>query len=221
MMTTSTLATLATTHPAASRVFHRMGLDYCCGGRQALSDACRAKGLDPDAVLTAIAAEESSADLPRWDTAPIPDLIRFIVERYHDSLRAELPELIALAARVETRHADKPDCPRGLSALLEVVHERVVEHLEKEERVLFPMILEHIGAGIGGPIRVLEAEHTEHAHNLGRLRQFTHDYTPPAEACTSWRALYLRLAALQEDLMEHIHLENNVLFVRAQEGWGA
>jgi len=134
-------------------------------------------------------------------------------------LRAELPALVALAGRVEQRHADKADCPRGLSALLDVVHDRMLEHLEKEERVLFPMILEHSGAGLGGPVRVLEDEHLDHARNLGRIRQLTHDYTPPADACTSWQALYLRLQSLEHDLHDHVHLENNVLFVRALEGW--
>jgi regulator of cell morphogenesis and NO signaling len=218
MTTTSTLASLATTHPAASRVFQRAGLDYCCGGRQALSDACASKGLDPKAILSAIAAEEDFVDLPRWDTAPLPDLVHFIVHRYHDTLRAELPALIALAARVEGRHANSPACPRGLRDLLECLHERVLEHLDKEERILFPMILDNFGARAAGPVRVMEEEHDEHGRNLGRIRQFTNDFTAPVHACTSWRALYLRLTALETDFMDHIHLENNVLFVRALEG---
>ena len=97
MTMTTSLATLATTHPAASRVFHRFGLDFCCGGRQPLADACRAKGLDPEAVLAAITVEETSTDLPRWDKAPIPDLNRFLSERYDFSLRLEFPALSALA----------------------------------------------------------------------------------------------------------------------------
>jgi len=216
----TTLANLATTYPAASRVFQRIGLDYCCGGRTALSEACRARGLDTGAVVSAIEAEEAGSSLPRWDTAPIPDLIDFIITQYHEPLRAELPALIDLAAKVERRHAERPDVPRGLRAILDVLHERTLEHLMKEERVLFPMILEHIGAGVRGPVRVLEAEHEDHAHNLRRIRQLTHNFTPPADACTSWRALYLRLEAFEEDFHNHVHLENNVLFVRALEGWG-
>jgi regulator of cell morphogenesis and NO signaling len=215
MTTRSTLADLAATHPAASRVFQRVGLDYCCGGREALSDACASKGLDPDAILLAITAEETRADLPRWDTAPLAELIRFIVERYHEPLRAELPALVSMAARVERRHASTPGCPHGLSGLLECLHERVLEHLDKEERVLFPMILEGLGRRASGPVRVVEEEHDEHGRSLRRLRQFTHDFTPPPPACATWRALYGRLAALESELMDHIHLENNVLFPRA------
>ena len=215
MTTASTLADLATTHPAASRVFHRLGLDFCCGGRKPLADACRAKGLDPDAVLKSIEEEEAVTDLPRWDTAPIPQLVDFIVTRYHDTLRTELPELVALAARVEQRHAEKAACPRGLRAHLEEVHASVLEHLAKEEQILFPMILAGHGGMAGGPIRVMEMEHDDHGRNLEIIRTMTSDHTPPEEACPTWRALYLRLGTLEADLMDHIHLENNVLFPRA------
>jgi regulator of cell morphogenesis and NO signaling len=215
MTTTSTLAELATTHPAASRVFQRYGLDYCCGGRKPLADVCRSKGLDPDAVIHAIEAEEATVDLPRWDAAPLADLIRFIVERYHATLRTELPALIALALRVESRHGDKATCPRGLRAHLEDMHAAVLEHLAKEERILFPMILAGEGVRAGGPIRVMQEEHEHHGENLTGVRALTNNLTPPAEACPTWRALYLRLATLEADLMDHIHLENNVLFPRA------
>jgi regulator of cell morphogenesis and NO signaling len=211
----SSLAELATLHPAASRVFQRYGLDYCCGGRSSLSDACRAQGLDAEAVLTAIAAEDQRSELRRWDRAPLDELVRHIVHRYHDALREELPALVALAARVESRHAATPDCPRGLRDLLECMQERVLEHLDKEERVLFPMILDGYGRKAAGPVRVLEEEHDEHGRNLGRIRQFTNNFTPPSHACATWRALYLRLAALEAELMDHVHLENHVLFTRA------
>lgn len=214
MTTTTTLASLATTHPAASRVFRRTGLDYCCGGGQTLADACAPKGLDPRDILSAIAAEEESVDLPRWDRAPLSELIAFIIHRYHDALRTELPALIALADKVERRHASTPDCPVGLRDVLECMHERVIEHLEKEERVLFPLILNRC-PGVDTPIDVLMEEHDEHGRDLNTLRLYTNNFTPPPHACASWRALYLRLDSLATDLMQHIHLENNVLFTRA------
>jgi regulator of cell morphogenesis and NO signaling len=215
MTTTSTLAELATTHPAASRVFQRYGLDYCCGGRKPLADVCRSKGLDPDSILEAIVQEEATVDLPRWDAAPLADLIRFIVERYHATLRTELPALIALAERVETRHGDKAACPRGLRAHLDDMYATVLDHLAKEERILFPMILAGDGVRAGGPIRVMQEEHEHHGENLAGVRAITNNLVPPAEACPTWRALYLRLAQLESNLFDHIHLENNVLFPRA------
>ncbi|HYU80157.1 MAG TPA: iron-sulfur cluster repair protein YtfE [Vicinamibacterales bacterium] len=221
MTTSSTLAELATTHPAASRVFQRYRLDYCCGGRQPLDDVCNAKGIDPKTIVEAIEAEETAVDLPRWDNAPLSSLINLIVSRYHAALRSELPALIALADRVETRHATKASCPHGLRAHLDAVLVSVAEHLEKEETVLFPLILSGHGYMAAGPVRVMQHEHEDHGRNLARIRELTNNLVPPAEACATWRALYLRLEALENELMDHIHLENNVLFPRALRDEGA
>jgi regulator of cell morphogenesis and NO signaling len=214
MGATTTLAELATTHPAASRVFHRLHLDFCCNGHRSLDEACDSRGLSASSVLSAIEAEEQSADAPRWDLRPIPDLVSFIVDFYHARLRTELPELVAMAEKVEKKHADKPTCPHGLAAHLRAAHESVLAHLGKEEQILFPMILRGLGARVAAPIRVMEEEHEDHAVSLRRTRELTNDLTAPPEACPTWRALYLRLDALERDLMEHIHLENHVLFPR-------
>ncbi len=211
---TTTLADLAVTHPAASRVFRRHGLDFCCHGGRPLAEACAPRGLAPEAVLAEIAAEQSSAPDVRWDERPIPELVDRLVGFYHLRLREELPQLVALAAKVEARHADKASCPRGLRAHLEEMHGAVLDHLAKEERILFPMILRGSGQMAASPIHVMELEHSDHGESLAHTRRLTADLTPPEEACPSWRALYLRLRALEAELMEHIHLENNVLFRR-------
>ncbi len=216
---TATLADLAVILPAASRVFHRHGLDFCCHGTRPLAEACAPRGLDPEAVLEEIAAEQPrDAGQPRWDERPLPELIEHVVSHYHARLRAELPELVALAAKVESRHADKASCPRGLREHLEEVHQAVLEHLAKEEQVLFPIIRAGRGRMAAGPVHVMEAEHEDHALALQRTRELTAELVAPPEACTSWQALYLRLYALEAELMEHIHLENNVLFRRALAG---
>jgi len=211
----TTLADLAVIHPSASRVFHRHGLDFCCHGNRPLADACAERGLDADRVVAEIATEEASTpELPRWDERPLPELVEHIVRFYHQRLRAELPELILLAAKVETRHAEKASCPRGLRAHLEEVYHSVLEHLAKEEQILFPMILGGRGRMAAGPIHVIESEHDDHAEGLRKTRQLTADLVAPEEACPTWRALYLRLGQLEAELMDHIHLENNVLFRR-------
>lgn len=211
-----TLADLAVTHPAASRVFHRHGLDFCCHGRRPLAEACAERGLAVDGVVAEIARETATVpDLPRWDARPLAELVRHIVDFYHQRLRVELPELISLAAKVESRHAEKASCPRGLRAHLEEVNQSVLEHLAKEEQVLFPMILGGRLQLAGGPIAVMEAEHDDHGESLRKARRLTADLVPPGEACPTWRALYLRLAAFEAELMDHIHLENNILFRRA------
>ena len=214
---TMTLAELATDRPGASRVFHRLGLDFCCGGKRPLSDVCAERGLDVAGILAEIESAQPESNPVRWAERPVSDIVEFIVNHYHARLREELPELVELARRVETRHADRATCPKGLADHLEAVHASVLDHLHKEEQILFPLILRGESEYVGGPIHVMVLEHDDHGRNLEIIRELTNGLTPPEEACTSWRALYLRLDALEAELMEHIHLENHVLFPRATE----
>lgn len=217
-MTTSnsTLAQLAITIPAASRVFRRHGLDYCCGGKRSLREVCEERNLDTAQIVAELERESAGAD-PELSLVDRSDaeIIDHIVERYHDVLRAELPELLAMARRVEMRHADKPTVPRGLADHLAQVTAELTQHLDKEERILFPMLKSGAGAGATGPITVMMHEHDDHGAALRQIRALTTDLAPPPGACTTWRALYLRLEELEADLMEHIHIENNILFPRA------
>jgi regulator of cell morphogenesis and NO signaling len=216
MNRSATLAELAVTEAGAARVFYRHGLDFCCGGRRPLHEVCAARGLDADALLAQITAESSAAPAsPRWDLRPLDELVTFIVDHYHQRLRQGLPELIAMAEKVESRHGDKPACPQGLAAHLRRIQSEVLDHLMKEEGVLFPLILAGHGHSVIGPVHVMEMEHGDHKRNLDMLRAMTTQYVAPAEACVTWRALYLGLAQLEQELMEHIHLENHVLFQRA------
>ncbi len=211
-----TLGHVATAHPASTLVFLRHRLDFCCGGGQKLGDACRAAGLDPDAVVAEIVAEGAAKVPERWDTRPLPELIDFIIAHYHEPLRSDLPALLEAARRVERVHAAKPSCPHGLASHLEQLDAEVRQHLAKEEQVLFPAIRSGGGgAHIQMPVRVMMQEHDDHGANLRRSRELATDFSPPPEACATWRALYAGLAKLEAELMEHIHLENNVLFPRA------
>jgi regulator of cell morphogenesis and NO signaling len=211
-----TLGDVAAAHPASTRVFLRHRLDFCCGGGQKLADACRAAGLDPAAVIAEIAGEGTARAPARWDTAPLPELIDFILEHYHEPLRSDLTALLEAASRVERVHGKKASCPHGLASHLAQMDAEVRQHLAKEEQVLFPAIRSGSrGAHVQMPIRVMMQEHDDHGANLGRLRELANDFSPPPEACATWRALYAGLAKLESELMEHIHLENNVLFPRA------
>lgn len=209
------LADIALSVPGAATVFERHRLDYCCGGERTLLDACLGRNLDADRIAREIDdATASDADDGGWEHASLDALIAHIVLRYHGCLRSELPRLIELAVKVERVHGAKPTCPHGLADHLVAMAEAVTQHLMKEERILFPLIARG-GGGVGMPIRVLTHEHLDHAATLERTRALTDDLTPPAGACTSWRALYRGLADLEADLHRHIHLENNVLFPRA------
>jgi len=215
----ATLADLAVRHAGASRVFHKHGLDFCCNGRVALTEACLTRGLDPQQVLAEVeAATVEAPDHQGITQGPLPEFVQYILDHFHAAHREEVPRLIAMARKVEQVHGDKPSCPRGLAVFLERMSEELEMHMQKEEQILFPMILAGRGPMTGMPISVMEEEHQDHGKNLAALRELVNDFVPPEEACNTWRALYLGLAELERDLMEHIHLENNALFPRALKG---
>jgi len=217
MLTTqTTLAELAVKQPAASRVFQRYRLDFCCHGNRPLQEACDESGLASEAVLAEIESEgRESGEISRWEERPLSELIVWIVDHYHRRLREELPLLVAMAARVEEVHKEKAACPRGLARHLEFMHAAVLEHLFKEEAVLFPIIDAGAGSRAAGPVHMMEVEHEDHGESLRMVRKLTSNFTLPREACATWVALYQRLEEFEAELMEHIHLENNILFRRA------
>lgn len=205
---------IAAALPGATAAFRRFGLDFCCKGDVALEDSARRSGIEPDEVEQALAALDPSArgEAPR-ETVP---LIAHILERYHEVHRRELPELVALARRVEAVHARHPDVPLGLADLLERMQNELCAHMRKEELILFPA-MERAAATDGSleaPISCMRHEHDDHGNNLRELEALSRDFILPAGACRTWQALYAGGAKLVDDVMEHIHLENNLLFPR-------
>jgi len=215
--TETTLADLAVTMAGASRVFYKYGLDFCCHGNISLKETCDRKGINFERVVEEIQHEEQAGGetFDRWDERPIDALIDHILERFHEAHRRDLSRLIAMAKKVETVHQAKSNCPHGLKDCLEQMSVELERHMQKEERILFPMICSGRGALAIMPIHVMEQEHEDVGENLARVRELSHDFLAPEEACATWRALYLELAEFEEELMQHIHLENNVLFPRA------
>ncbi|HAK54628.1 MAG TPA: iron-sulfur cluster repair di-iron protein [Acidobacteria bacterium] len=212
------VGSLAAEHPLATRVFARHEIDYCCGGGRPLGEACAEKGLDTEAVIDEIRKELETTDPSkgRWDQAALGDLIDHILTTYHRSLDEELPRLQSMAERVLDVHRDKD--PERLPELLSVflgLKSELEEHMVKEEQILFPMIRSGQGAMATGPIAAMEHDHASVGAVLRRLQELTDGYEVPAGACDTWRALWHGLAALEEALHEHIHLENNILFPRA------
>lgn len=217
----TTLAEIAVDRPAAPKVFIRHGLDFCCHGQRPLAEACAEKGVDPGEVIREL--EDAARPDPgarSWRDRPLDELIDFILARYHAPLREDLDVVVQLAEKVERRHVEKPTCPRGLARHLAEVREAVEGHLGKEEQILFPLIRDGRGPMAFMPVKVMMQEHEDHGESLRRTRELTADLVPPPEACRSWRALYAELARIEAELMEHIHLENNVLFPRALDGDG-
>lgn len=204
----------------ATQVFHAHALDFCCGGKQTLREAAAVKGVDPEPIALELQALQQFAETGKtdWTATTTEELIGHILTRFHERHREQLPELIRLARKVEAVHAERPQCPHGLADQLETMQGELLAHMEKEEQILFPMLTNGLGARAQGPISVMRFEHDQHGESLKHLAELTNDLKIPAAACTTWRALYLGLKTLREDLMEHIHLENNVLFENAMAG---
>jgi regulator of cell morphogenesis and NO signaling len=204
------LGALAVQIPGATAVFRKLKLDFCCGGQQSLEKACADKQLDLGAVLGEIRALQHQQPMPAAPSAG--DLIDHILQRYHEVHRQQLPELVRMARRVEAVHRDHPQVPRGLADQLETMEQELLEHMGKEEQILFPLLCQGGHPMVVHPIGVMRHEHVGHGVQIERLATLTDQHQPPVDACNTWRALYAGTARLTEDLIEHIHLENNLLF---------
>jgi regulator of cell morphogenesis and NO signaling len=223
----STVGQLVTDRPRRARVFERFGIDYCCGGKRPLAQACVEQGLNLDEVLTALAdSAQVASDEPEteWSSVSMTDLANHIVATHHAYLREALPRLAGLFDKVITAHAERhPDLRELRQAFDDLVNE-LGPHMQKEELVLFPMVREldraerapsfHCGS-VNNPIHAMEHEHDNAGAALARMRALTHGYTPPEDACNTYRALLDSLDELERDMHTHIHKENNILFPRA------
>jgi regulator of cell morphogenesis and NO signaling len=201
--------------PGATAVFLRLKLDFCCGGQVSLRQAAQDKNLNLTDLLKELADLERPSKAPQG-TEPAA-LIDHILERYHVVHRAQLPELVRMAKRVELVHRDNPEVPSGLAHLLETIEDEMLDHMPKEEAILFPMLKSGGNPFVVHPIAMMRGEHAGHGQQLDRLAKLTNDVTPPECACNTWRALYAGIAQLSDDLISHIHLENNVLFPQFEQ----
>ncbi|HWG37511.1 MAG TPA: iron-sulfur cluster repair di-iron protein [Terriglobales bacterium] len=225
------LGELAVEVPGAAGVFERVGLDFCCGGKQTLHAACANKGLDEQEVLAAL---EFGQTLPapsdqHWQSQPLAEIIQHIIGSHHAYVRRELPNLERWLDKVVAAHGERH------AELLEIRHcfqamaSELAQHMAKEELILFPAInrlaepradarpAAQCFTTIAQPVAMMVAEHEHSGRDLAEMRRASADYTPPPDACATFRALYRGLEAFERDLHQHVHLENNMLFPRALE----
>jgi regulator of cell morphogenesis and NO signaling len=232
--TEKTIRELALENIGATKVFERLGIDYCCGGNRTLEQACHAANIPVDQVLKSLgevqlSSPASSTDR-NWQTEPLGDLISHITNTHHKYTHDGIARLTPLFAKVCSAHkANHPELVDLRDVFTGLTQELTV-HLMKEEKVLFPYILRMEEAVIEkapilpppfgtvqNPVAMMEHEHDSAGHALRAMREISHGYAAPADACVSYQTLYKALAELEADLHQHIHLENNILFPRAIE----
>ncbi len=231
---TKTVRDLAVELPGATRVFEKLGIDYCCGGGKSLEEACTTAKVAVDEVIRSLeqteAARAAAAQQRDWSTAPLNALTAHIVTKHHEYVRQELPRIQMLLGKVRAAHgANHPEIAR-IQESFEDLGNELISHMFKEENVLFPYVDSMQAAvdrgqpvpppffgTVRNPIQMMMAEHDGAGEKLKAMRQASSNYAVPADACTTYATLYRALGEFEQDLHQHIHLENNILFPRALE----
>lgn len=230
--TTDTVRDLALVIPNATRIFEALGIDYCCGGGRSLANACKAAQASVEEVARLLEqAELDKQETVRdWQAEPLAALTSHIVETHHAFTRAELERISQLLAKVISVHAENHPELLDLKPLFLSLNQELIPHMLKEEQVLFPYITRMEGAldrhepvpmpffgTVRNPVRMMMQEHDSAGELLREIRRVTNGFIVPSDVCLSFQTLYQALAGFEEDLHQHIHLENNILFPRAVE----
>jgi regulator of cell morphogenesis and NO signaling len=225
-----TVREIALENPATVRVFESLGIDYCCGGRRSLSEACLIAKVPLAQAQELLAKTDQSAnqEQEQWSDAPLAELITHIVNRHHTFVRQELPRLEALTAKVASKHGPAHPELAAIHEFFTALSQELFAHLLKEEEILFPYIQkmevalangtpapEGCFGTVGTPIARMFAEHDDVGELTAKIRSLSSDFKAPDDTCPSYRGLYHGLAEFERDLHRHIHLENNILFPRA------
>jgi regulator of cell morphogenesis and NO signaling len=218
---------LAVANPGLLSLFERLRLDYCCRGEQSLAEACRTVGVDVEGALAQLLtqdAERTAGEVGDPAELTLCELADHIEERHHVYLRRVLPELGQMLKKIVHMHGDREPWLADLQQIFLGLAAELDTHIMKEEQILFPLVREletaealpvsHCGS-VGNPIAAMENEHDSAGRALMSMRRQSDDFQAPLGACNTFRGLMAGLAELEEDLHQHIHKENNILFVRA------
>jgi regulator of cell morphogenesis and NO signaling len=229
---TQSVREIAQKQPSSIRVFEQFGIEYCCGGRKPLAEACAAKDVDVEAVIAALeaASRGNNAQAKDWTKESLANLTKHIVATHHAYCKGELPRLSSLAAKVASVHGGtNPELGMIRTKVAELAEE-LTDHLAEEEAVVFPMIVKLEGTktstgaepaesqtSIGNPVSLLIEEHDHAGVLLAEIRSLSRNFIAPEYACTTYLAFFDGLREFEHDLHRHVHLENNILFPRAIE----
>ena len=229
-LTTTTVGEMVAADFRAAAVFEQFGIDFCCGGRRSLSDACRTAAADPDTVVRVLDAlppkTQTEDDVTWW---PLPRLIDFIVSTHHAYVRSSMPIIARYLTKLCEVHGSRHPELSLAAEYFDQVRSDLEQHMLKEERVLFPYVRDLAERSdscartrspfgtVENPIRMMEREHREAADALRVIRELTLGYTAPEDGCTTYAVCMAELQRFERDLHRHVHLENNVLFPAAVE----
>lgn len=213
-----------------AQIFKKYGIDFCCGGKKTVKEACADKGLDYTLIekeLQQATQVVAARPLPYNDWS-LDFLADYIVNTHHSYTKKVLPEIRGYAAKVARVHGDNHPELLEIYQLVEEVNEEMSTHMVKEEQVLFPYIKEIVASknktadsqynalgSVRGPITMMEMEHEHTGNAMEQIRTLSNNYTLPEDACASYSLLFRMLEELEGDLHIHIHLENNILFPKA------
>lgn len=217
-----TVGEIVAESPSLARVFQSFGIDFCCQGGRTLREACDLKKIASAAVIDQLEAAMRDTGSPVANPALLPpaELVEHIVSTHHAYLKSELPRIHAMTQRVAHVHGGHTPSLREVHEIFTEMAAELESHLMKEETILFPAILamqteSSTALPLDGPIAHMLQEHDDAGAALSKLRELTHGFTPPPDACNTYRALFAGLLELEDDLHRHIHLENSVLFPKA------
>src|SRR5690625_816604 len=213
-------------------VFKKFGLDFCCGGKQTMAEACEKEGVAMHQLnkeLTALG--ENPSDTHNYSVWSADFLVDYIVNNHHAFTRTTLPKIETYARKVARVHGESHDELNDILSEFQVMKEGLFSHLGKEEQILFPFIKQLVEYDrkekrldgklqvetVENPVHMMQAEHDEAGESMAKIQRLSNNFTPPGDACTTYRVLFQSLEAFQDDLHKHVHLENNILFPKALE----
>jgi regulator of cell morphogenesis and NO signaling len=226
-----TVGEIVANNPKAAEVFIRLNVDFCCGGRKNFVEVCEKQGKEPQEVWQEIeelsTKKSASLDFVSFD---VDFLIDYVNNVHHTYLYKNLPEIKYFVEKVSTKHGEKYVYLNELSALYHELEYDLLSHLPKEENIIFPYGKALMTASkanqlpdapffgtVTNPIGVMHHEHERAGEILFRMREITNNYTPPTDACNSHLVMLSKLAELDADLIQHIHIENNILFPKIEK----
>lgn len=224
-----TLAQIVTSNHRTAAVFEKHHLDFCCKGKRSLQQACSEQNISVDELLNELEGVASTHQTAYpFDKLTLSQLADHIVSTHHAYVKTESQQLLAYAEKVVSKHGQRHPELFKIFQLVVAIKEEMALHMHKEEVVLFPRIkeLEKFAGHEHGdiqlsvsylqaPITMMEQEHDHAGALLAEIRQESANYTPPADACTTYKLLFASLQAFEMDLHQHVHLENNILFPKA------